>query len=691
MRDESAMEVKAALAEALHVDGAFTRAAALWAELADAGYRPEESELKAALSMLAGGDEPGAEVRLARAAAAGVHAAELAYVRAQRAWRAGEFGGALAELERAEREGPVARPANAAAALLAVQGRTREALAKLERALAADPDDGCALANLANLRGAAWGYGRSASALARAARAAIHRAEPFLVHARHAERAGRAEDAADSHAKAVLRVRTMGQIPEHARPPPVTGAVSGRASADGLELELCLSVPADRPPPEMFLLNAGWSRATVAGGAERAGGRLAVSAAAWTREGEARVLRLHLGGSPAPPCVRLDGGSLELGGASCWLPALEDGEPITWSGRVEAPPGYREYLCADTGSYLAVAPGAELELGAEGAPPVRALGAAKMPALRRAALIASRAARVWTELAGECPLGALPPLVAVERGRSTTCYTTSSFIRIARAVLEGDAGLPLIAHETGHAWWGAGVRFARGSEWLSEALAEYSLHLLEDSGLLVAHRARTLAFVEHLAGELPDRALVKLAADPNPAAQLALRVKGGFAIAALRTLLGDEAFVALVRAAVAVGRDRPIDDYTFFALASRLHGASVTWLANQWAYARAGLELSGVSSVERLGDRHVTRVAVRARGALVPAGPLEVAVLDAGGEEVLGEVDVTLGSGQLVLCTQQRPRRVLLDPHHRQYAAREEVLCLEQPVRPQEGAPDGVP
>ncbi len=212
---------------------------------------------------------------------------------------------------------------------------------------------------------------------------------------------------------------------------------------------------------------------------------------------------------------------------------------------------------------------------------------------------------------------------------------------------------------------------ARDASWLAEALTAYELHLAQDAGLLPDYRAATLRTVRELGGgRLARQGLAALARLPGRAAADALRAKGGFVVAALRAVVGEDAFVRLLRDVFGLDRAHPLDTYLFFALASRAHGASLNWFARQWVCEPAELVLAAeAEAAPAPGGGY--RLALRARclGVAVPGAAVTYAVDLADGTTLRHALNLDLGLRDAALELPARPLRVRPDPDARWYAS----------------------
>jgi hypothetical protein len=694
-------DVSAALAEAWHVDGRYDLAVQSWGALAEAAYHPEEAALKAAIACFALGDEARGTEWLERARAAGTPEDEILYVTAQRHWAGGNWLRAIVDF----RAAGSSRARNALGVLLRqlkAPALKEQALAQVERVLLDDPDDACALCNRVSLQLSTIDFEQALSCLGRAAEIAPHRMEPFILHARLCRREGRTEEASRSLAKARLRKAFGGPVHEgaSAASPPCEALVEGRVAFEGIALTITFRLHAEHRP-SFVALNRAYAHVTIGGLAVHGDGEPATGAGdprlsddvrrypipegAFLGDRDQRLLRIEIQGVPAGRCVRMASGEIELGGPSGWLPILPAVE-TRYRLDVALPPGLTSAVSSSEPELaavdiLAVSGASDVEVP-KGAPiqrPVRAVGAvgAAEPArMRLAAYLASSVLTLWTDRLG-VPCPPCPPLIFVDKPRSSFCYARAGFVRLASGILRHEGGADLVCHETGHLLWGVCARFTAASDYLAEALAEYSLHLAESAELLPGYSRRALAWLRNLfGGALPDTGLCQLARATNGPSPALLRVRGGFVVAALHRVMGDVPFFNFLRELYALGSGRgrahrPIDEYTFFALASRVHGHSLNWFANQWLYESAGLSFSvRAARVEHTGSGYRTAFIASSSGLAIPGAPVDFAVETEGGGATRVSVPVNLGERREIVKTAARPIAIHPDPDHRWYASR---------------------
>ncbi|MGC8836823.1 MAG: M1 family metallopeptidase [Anaerolineae bacterium] len=154
----------------------------------------------------------------------------------------------------------------------------------------------------------------------------------------------------------------------------------------------------------------------------------------------------------------------------------------------------------------------------------------------------------------------------------------------------------VVAHEMAHQWWYNLVGNDQVDEpWLDEALANYSTVLYyehvhgpeEAKGILEAFRQR----YENLVREGRDAAVAQPSgAFPRADYGVIVYQKGALFLDALRTAVGDEAFLAVLRHYAAQYRYRIARGQDFLRVAEGLAGRDLAPLYHEWLYGvrRAG-------------------------------------------------------------------------------------------------------
>jgi hypothetical protein len=651
-------EVRAACAEALHVAGRFQAAAAEFARLADEGHEPGESALKAAIAAFAAGETADAVRLLERARRDGASAADIDYVRAQALWAAGIRDRARDVLARAGVEGADGPARNTLAVYLARDGRVDEATAAWRSLTAGDPVDPHAAANLVATTGDELDVAAAADLTRRAVAAARHRHEPYVAWGRLLRRRG--QDAASGLALARARLRDgppqlAAAAPD--RPAPqrsAAGRVDGTLGPGGVDLDVTVTVDA-----------ATWAACAPLVPTVNPGCGLTVDED-WTPDGRGvRRLRARVTGRPTGPATRFEGGEIELGDASAWLPVVP-GLPIVWDHHVRPAPGAVDVPLpggrrGGLGWCRLPSPSAvRLPDG------TAAVGHASETDLRDLAAVASTVAAV---LARE--LGGTPPspstVVVVPRPGSTFCYARDGVVRVASGAVDRGVAAALVAHEVGHWWWGVGTRFAPDSEWLAEALAEHAVHLVARDGLLADHRARSWAALAALPGGPPATSLAGLASRSDRLWASALRVKGAAVVAMLGDVVGPDVLGETLRRCRSLGESHVLDAFTFFAIASMLHGASLDWFVRQWVEGDAVLDVRASATATLVAGAWDVTVTAECASVAVPGAPVVIEVRTATGASarLALDVDAVPATGRCTVA--DRPVELVVDPSVRLY------------------------
>ena len=139
----------------------------------------------------------------------------------------------------------------------------------------------------------------------------------------------------------------------------------------------------------------------------------------------------------------------------------------------------------------------------------------------------------------------------------------------------------LVAHELAHQWFGNSVGIGRWQDiWLNEGFSCYAEWLWsEASGLLSAHQQ-----AKHHHAQLCELPQDLVTADPGAEAMFDDRVykRGALTLHALRRVVGDEAFFAILRTWCAERRHATGSTGDFIATAERVSGQDLEDLFTQW-------------------------------------------------------------------------------------------------------------
>lgn len=635
-----------ARAEALHVDGHFAEAAALWQRCADAAPADWEAALKAAISLIVTGAHAKAAAYLELADQRGASRSAAQYVRAQHAMARGETTRAFDLLADVPKTEPESADCLCMLGVLNMRLRRRWLARRWTKtALRADPAHGPSLCNAALL-------GFLDDPIAQLATLALRtpeRVEPLRIAARLLGTEG--FDTA---------IAARGPSPLPISPDPADQAPLRRVT---LQLALdtdgvTLTLPLPASCPEALLAHPGFHVATHDGTPlprPEAPHDGPVAALRYDLTGLATGARLSLH-CPlgAAPMLWRDCGGCETG--AHWDLRFEPAAPTRWA--IET--GGAAHADQDPHGLAApmiVAPaGGEVLSGRLAA----VHGAASRLEAARALATVERSLQLWQRLLPECRA----PRVHIEvvpEPRSTLCYCRGRTLRVPQAVLRDDRHLPILIHETGHLWWGNMVGFAAGGLWLAEALAEYGLHLAEDDGLVEGYRRLARKSIVKLSQDTPG-ALPALARAKSPAAQYLCRARGGFAIAMLAAQLGPDRFKGWL--GDLARHDGPVLPYDALALASWRAGRSLNFLTADWVMAEAPPRLDVQPNLAQTATGYtLTLTATLSGGA--PLGPVPLHIALADGTTHQAALDLALPQARLALAMPARPLRVTLDPSAR--------------------------
>jgi hypothetical protein len=258
-------------------------------------------------------------------------------------------------------------------------------------------------------------------------------------------------------------------------------------------------------------------------------------------------------------------------------------------------------------------------------------------------------------------------VIMVDRPASSFCYARDGIVRVASGAVERGLAPALLCHEVGHLWWGIGTRFASGSEWLAEALAEHALHVAARRGHLRSYPRASLEQLAGLPAAVRDAGLVELARGGDRLAAHALRVKGGYVLAMLELVVGERAFRRALHTFHELGRTHELDVFSFFAVVSERHGHSLNWFVNQWVEGPARIELAVDARATPSVHGWDVEVVVRCDSVAVPGVPVDVLIETEGGRTARLTVDVDAVPARAVVRVDGRPTRAEVDPQHRLY------------------------
>lgn len=710
------LQMKAALAEAWHVDGCFAEAMEGWEELALTRYDPAGSALKMAISSFSAKDFEEGLRWLYLAEVDGASTEEILYVRAQYYWHQGQVQHAIKTFQQAEHAAPrLSKASNALGVLYWQLGWIDKARQQFEHALQRDLTDGEALVNVASLSlrespsqaPSEVDHKRNIQEvrdlLERAARLQPHRAEAFVWYARLLRHINAAQEAQEALSKARLRGHFRGLI-SPSRQNARTEArgqveVRGEITSANAQLTLFYTYTSCETLPAYLAVNKGYhlveaTHAALVSVCEEEVTPLfelpgaanivfyRIPAHAWQQSVEFARLEVTVAGRPIPPCVTLNDAEIELDGRSCWLPLPVPHQPLRWRIDVQVPRDLTSFLSSDEPEVeaagliaLRTPKTVSLETQSETAERITGIASEDSPFLHLAALLVRRTLSLWEERVGSLH-HAYPDVIVVDQPGSLFCYARRKYIRLPSGFARQMERSAQVCHEVGHLWWGLDVRFSSTDAWLGEALAEYSLHLAENAGWLAGYRQNSLALLRSLHhGTLPARSLAELYKSAGKHAAYSLRVKGGFVIAMLRSVMGENAFWNFLRAVHDLGFEQYVDAYHFFALASHWHGSSLNWFVNQWIYADTNMAFSVEDcQLTQRDDLFCLSFYARSRGIATPGAPVTVAIQSEGGKELRVPVSLNLGSAVVTVTLPTRPEKIIVDPDVCWYAEQENTI-----------------
>lgn len=655
------LDTEAAVAELLHLDGAFEEAATMWSRLALSGYRPPESTLKAAVSYLSLGNRAEAMRWLLRSRKHSDRA-EVLYVLAQEQWNRGRSLKALKTLAVVRRGAPTP---GRETTLLGVFARrlnhTAQALALFRES--ASNGDTRALCNIVSILCKTTDLDSGLHALAEAVALDPQQIEPYVLCSRLSRRfpsLGRPE----IHlARARLRQRSIARYRDATITPHITASVLVRMEPNGLKIRVEWVVDHKTSLPESFVLNRGYQSIRINGkiiDGTPLDAHIAQYTVPWQdRAPASNSLTLELEGLPQQPGARYDPHESEFDAISAWLPIPAADYAVSLNLSAQAQEDV--HILASAGKFGGTIIAVESPTVYKATPSLTIYGRCSAALLYHAAGIIRGALDLWQTV---LPSPEHVSVFVADRTSSQFCYTRPGLLRVASGTLRGKSTAQLI-HKTGHLWWNADERFTPESRWLAEALAEYGLHMADSAGLVREYRASVLTALRTLGdGRLPAAGLYELSKDRSKPGAFRLRAKGAFMLAALRATLGDSSFWSLIAETYAHSRTNPIDSYTFFAIAARLKGCSLNWFARQWVFETSELIFSA-------RDAHVTQTGVArweltfiaaCDGIGVPGSAVRYAVVLQNGSVKLADVNLNLGIGKVVVSLEQQPIKITPDP-----------------------------
>lgn len=232
-------------------------------------------------------------------------------------------------------------------------------------------------------------------------------------------------------------------------------------------------------------------------------------------------------------------------------------------------------------------------------------------------------------------------------------------------------GVPaeFLAHEIAHAWFGNELKLDLGSDsipWLSEGFAQYWDALYHE--WKQGHRA----FVQHMremaenyymcVSVLQDRP-IRQSVISDPTYSSLTYDKGAFVLHALRGIIGDEKFFAMMHKYAVANREKLVTLSGFQRAAEEAYGAPLAWFFSEWLD-RAGIPRYRLNSAveQTTASGHAVQVGIEQPGDLYRM-PVEIEV-ETAGAPVRSRVEVADKLTTVVIATKDAPRKAVLDPDY---------------------------
>ncbi len=231
------------------------------------------------------------------------------------------------------------------------------------------------------------------------------------------------------------------------------------------------------------------------------------------------------------------------------------------------------------------------------------------------------------------------------------------------------------AHEIAHQWFGNKVGWSGyRDQWISEAFANYAgvmyvEHKYGDSPRVreILDGAREALFEKGNDGFTNDsRGPLSIgyrlvSADSPDAYMDSVYNKGTWVVHMLRTLMGDETFVRMVREFLETFDGKPASTWDLKRIAEKHTKQSLDWFFDQWVFGTGIPKYELQYKVEQASDGFVIQGKIEQRE--VP-DTFTMPVPVYADETLLGRVDVNGDAGDFTFAVKTRPTRVLLDPEN---------------------------
>jgi len=276
-----------------------------------------------------------------------------------------------------------------------------------------------------------------------------------------------------------------------------------------------------------------------------------------------------------------------------------------------------------------------------------------------------KAKKLWIEKI-DAPQRSLPPVYIINLKNSHLCYASKDYIRFSSGALQTNIDNSLIYHEIGHYWWGINCQFSYQDRWFEELLAEYTIHLAaEKEGYLSDTRKNYIKFFEiELTPELFNKSLIHLAKSSDHNSQVALRIKGAFVISMLRKLMGTDSFFSALKIIFEYGQNNILTTYTVNSIFSYVYEKSLNWFFNQWIYQDGSIEIS-VDDIKVNKNKGSYKVdfLLSNHSSFLPGFTIIVNLYRH--DKILQSINnsLNLGERKISIVLNQRPDRLLIDPH----------------------------
>jgi len=266
-------------------------------------------------------------------------------------------------------------------------------------------------------------------------------------------------------------------------------------------------------------------------------------------------------------------------------------------------------------------------------------------------------------------------------------YSSSGILFIAHKTLASDKPLPVdeLAREVAYQWWGQAVGLKTFDDaWLSQGLAEYSSVMYRESQQSSAEFHETLSEIIELALAFEQDASIARAPaqlnDQSPAYRSVVLYKGAYVYHMLRTTIGDEKFLSLLKNYYSTykGRNAGIDD--FEALTDKVSGQKLRGFFGMWIDSTGVPEFKVEYSVIRTKESKF-----KVRGTIRQNmdsfhGPVTVALESEGGRETKTTLDMQGTSVDFDLSSDGKPLSVVVDPEN-QYLRINDAMRVSVVVR----------